>query len=102
MQRAGDTELRIQIKWIYLAAVMGLIILVSKGMPLHNLVGLLGPFVALETMYFFARTIQYGGIFLGAWWMERDLQRTKPSALSIENPDYKPPEPRSGRRRTPH
>ena len=27
------TELRIQIKWICLAAVMGLIILVSKGMP---------------------------------------------------------------------
>lgn len=84
---------------LFLAAVF-VLSLILKGMPLHSLWPLLGAITVITAALLFAKTVQYGGILVGTWWIERDLRRKKQSGSPTEDPDYKPPQPRSGRRRT--
>jgi hypothetical protein len=85
--------------YFLLAALMTALTL--KGMPLYSLCpSIIGSAILIATALLFAKTVQYGGILVGTWWIERDLRCKKQSGSPTEDPDYKPPQPRSGRRRT--
>lgn len=85
--------------YFLLAALMTALTL--EGMPLYSLCpSIIGSAILIATALLFAKTVQYGGMLVGTWWIERGFRRKKQSELPTADPDYKPPQPRSGRRRT--
>jgi hypothetical protein len=52
---------------LLLLVVVAGVLLVSKGMPLHNAAPIVGPLLALAGVYLLARTAIYGGIALQTW-----------------------------------
>jgi hypothetical protein len=71
---------------------------ILKGMPLHQLWPLLGTVTLIGTLFFFVKTVQFGGLALSSWLLEREFRR-KEAGPKSPNSDYVPPKSRSGRRR---
>jgi hypothetical protein len=72
---------------------------ISKGMPLHELWPLLGTAAVLVTLFFFVKTVQFAGMALTTWLIEREPER-KSQEGPVNTPEYTPPKSRSGRRRS--
>jgi hypothetical protein len=72
--------------------------MILKGMPLHQLWPMLGTVTLLATLFFFVRTVQFAGMALSSWWLEREFRRKRKSE-EVTSSEYTPPRHRSGRRR---
>lgn len=75
------------------------LITILKGMPLHQLWPLLGTITLIATLFFFVKTVQFAGMALSSWLLEREFRR-KGSNKQLTSSEYTPPKSRSGRRRT--
>jgi cell division protein FtsW (lipid II flippase) len=71
---------------------------ILKGMPLHQLWPLLGTVTLIATLFFFIKSVQFAGMALSSWWLEREFRR-KGKSKQLTSSDYTPPKTRSGRRR---
>ena len=71
---------------------------ILKGMPLHQLWPLFGTITLIATLFFFIKTVQFAGMAISSWWLEREFRR-KGESKQLTSSDYSPPQPRSGRRR---
>jgi len=72
--------------------------MILKGMPLHQLWPMLGTVTLLATLFFFVRTVQFAGMALSSWWLEREFRRKRKSE-EVTSSEYTPPRQRSGRLR---
>jgi hypothetical protein len=70
--------------------------LVLKGMPLHRFWPIFGQLILLVTAVLFARTVQWGGLALGSWWLEKDFEKDSRTAVHVAPDEL---QKRSGRRR---
>jgi hypothetical protein len=64
--------------------------------PLHRFWPIFGQLTLLVTAVLFAQTVQWGGLALSSWWLEKDFEKASRKAIHVA-PDES--QKRSGRGR---